>query len=272
MNIKLKKPLSYVELLNYCDHTRVDTSNKSPPPTPYVRKFEFSTEEAGVSPKFDLIPLDEDLSGLGNKSLTWSGQVIPPEYRVAMIKTWLSKCRNEHGYKCGHTLPTEYEDYTLLVLDVQRGCLTKIRPSRSHYFALSYVWGREATFQTLKQNFDHLRQPGSISYSSSMLPKTIRDAIKLLIALNERYLWCDRLCIVQDDAENKHSSISRMNAIFGSAHAVIMARSGFDADAGLLSPDHQHPWRRVSRLSDSMRFVTVPSSKAEEGAGLAPLE
>ena len=275
MKTKLKKPFPYNELLDYCDHTRAETTNKSRPPAFYVRKLEFSTEEAGISPRFDLVPLDEDLPGFGTKPLTWSGRMMTLEHRVAMIKTWLSKCKVEHADKCGHvqlTLPAGYEGDKLLVVDVQRGCLTEITPSRSHYFALSYVWGRQATFQTLKHNIHHLRQPGSISYSSSMLPKTIRDAIKLLIALDEQYLWCDRLCIVQDDAANKHSSISRMNEIFGSAHAVIMARSGLDADAGLLSRDQKHPWHQAIRLSDSMRFVTLPSRKAEEEAGLAPLE
>lgn len=271
-----KKPFSYLELLDYCDHSRVHTPTQSPTPTPYVRKFEFSTEDSSLSPKFDIIPFDQDLSEFGNQSLAWSGRLTPREHRVAMIQSWLSRCEREHGYKCGHyphTAETTYQDNTLLVVDVQRGYLTEITPSRSQrYFALSYVWGRQETFQTLKKNVKRLRQPGSISYSSAMLPKTIRDAIKLLIALNERYLWCDRLCIIQDDAESKHSSISRMNTIFGAAHAVIMARSGFDAEAGLLSQDRLHPWQRVIRLSEGMRFVTVPSSRAEEGAGLAPLE
>ncbi|KAK3400756.1 heterokaryon incompatibility protein-domain-containing protein, partial [Sordaria brevicollis] len=197
----------------------------------------------------------------------------PREHRVAMIQRWLSRCERDHGQKCGHYFSETNFGDKLLVVDVQRGCLAEITPCLSkRYFALSYVWGRQATFQTLKQNVERLRQPGSISYSSDMLPRTIRDAIQLLIALNERYLWCDRLCIIQDDSESKHSSISRMNVIFGGAYAVIMARSGSDAEAGLLSPGHGHPWHRVCRLSDSMRFVTVPSSRAEEGAGLAPLE
>jgi hypothetical protein len=39
------------------------------------------------------------------------------------------------------------------------------------------------------------------------MPRVIKDAIKLLCLLVERYLWVDAICIVQDDREARHHQI-----------------------------------------------------------------
>jgi len=65
------------------------------------------------------------------------------------------------------------------------------------------------------------------------LPNTITDAIALVRALDERYLWVDAICIVQDDPENMMRDIARMDVICNRAFATVVALRGAIADAGL---------------------------------------
>lgn len=84
-------------------------------------------------------------------------------------------------------------------------------------------------------NIDMLCQKGSITVDSLLvqLPETIRDALRLLQRLGERYLWVDRLCIVQDDEENKLLHVLNMDTIFMNAYCTIVAADGTDATSGL---------------------------------------
>lgn len=55
----------------------------------------------------------------------------------------------------------------------------------------------------------------------------------LVPRFDERYLWVDSLCIMQDDAENKHNQIALMDVIYQSAILTLVAVSGKGAGAGL---------------------------------------
>ncbi|PMD34955.1 heterokaryon incompatibility, partial [Hyaloscypha variabilis F] len=65
------------------------------------------------------------------------------------------------------------------------------------------------------------------------IPRVIEDAIKLLGLLEERYLWVDAICIVQDDDEARHDQIQSMASIFANATVTIIAMQGADANYGL---------------------------------------
>lgn len=82
------------------------------------------------------------------------------------------------------------------------------------YLALSYVWGNMVTFQTLKTDFCELEEDGSILRVRDRLPQVINDAITLISALEDRFLWVDALCIVQDDERDKQARIPHMGMIY----------------------------------------------------------
>ena len=66
------------------------------------------------------------------------------------------------------------------------------------------------------------------------MPATIRDAIHLVEALGERYLWVDCLCVVQDaDPDELSTMLRAMAYIYASAELTIVAAGGFDAHCGL---------------------------------------
>ncbi|KAL1950055.1 hypothetical protein VTO73DRAFT_5177 [Trametes versicolor] len=109
-------------------------------------------------------------------------------------------------------------------------------PTGKHaeYLALSYVWGGDQVHKTTKSNlstYEHRIAP-------SLLPATIRDAIRLTKLLGFRALWVDSLCIVQDSDEDKAHEIGRMHHIYRHAHLTIVAASAERASEGFL---HQRP-------------------------------
>lgn len=52
-------------------------------------------------------------------------------------------------------------------------------------------------------------------------------------ALRERYLWVDRLCIIQDDEHDLSKNIHGMHHAYSAAKLSIVAAGGDDANSGL---------------------------------------
>jgi hypothetical protein len=232
---------------------------------------ETSMEQRSTS-RCRLMLCGDDLLTMGAQSAFSTARLpAPTQVHFGTIKHWVRRCSEMHRDCNESNLATTSIDVShnpLMVIDVKQRCLVDI-PASDRYFALSYVWGREATFQTLQSNVLDLRQSGGIDDVWTKLPKTITDTVELLVAIDERYLWCDRLCIVQDDPRTKHSLISRMDQIYGSAFAVIIARSGEHADVGLFG---QHPWHKSEPIADGMRLVAVPEFQANSLGVIPPLE
>lgn len=103
------------------------------------------------------------------------------------------------------------------------------------YAALSYCWGTDRFLTTTSLNIDTMMQ----SISISQLPRTIRDAIKIVRHLGIRYLWVDSLCIIQgtDTVAQRDwlSESEMMGQIYQSAHLTISAESASTALAGILN-------------------------------------
>lgn len=65
------------------------------------------------------------------------------------------------------------------------------------------------------------------------LPKTISDAIDLVKAIGERYLWVDSLCLINDNEGDIALGIRLMNSVIQGSYFTIIVASGTDANAGL---------------------------------------
>lgn len=146
---------------------------------------------------------------------------------LQLISTWLSSCPTSCYQSSMDCLPQDFR-----LVDVQRNCLVK-PPEHCRYVALSYCWepASETTVTTLRENVDKFGQDGALCG----LPNTIVDAISVCKDLGERYLWVDRLCIVQDDQDSKMAQIMAMADIYASAALTIaaVAEVGMDATSGL---------------------------------------
>jgi hypothetical protein len=68
-----------------------------------------------------------------------------------------------------------------------------------------------------KENMTAICRPGALSLSS--VPKTIADAMSLVLNMGEHFLWVGSLCIVQDDIKDKRTQIPQMASIFRAGYS-----------------------------------------------------
>lgn len=158
----------------------------------------------------------------------------PEHIDTAQIRGWFDRCSQLHGGKCRQP-QAQYvrSEVQPSFIDVESECI--VTPDHVvPYVALSYVWGSVETLQAMKENAHSLAVPGSLSTSSAyQVPATIRDTIKLCALIGQKYLWVDRVCIVQDDLENKREHLNAMAQIYAKAEFTIVAADGSHADQGL---------------------------------------
>jgi len=189
---------------------------------------------------------------------------ITPTVDLQHIQRWRQACRATHGACCN-------DDYSnalaksidqLMLVDVISGSLT-ILPTSSpiKYVALSYVWGNAPMFKTTTNNIETLLQRGALYEPSNnaVLPDTIRDAIHLVKALGEKYLWVDCLSVVQDAGSEKMDiTLRAMARIYASAEFTIVAAGGEDAGHGLRGIGGPSTNRTPNPSSFSRRWDAYP--------------
>lgn len=115
------------------------------------------------------------------------------------------------------------------LIDIQSMNVTRPKPGEP-FVALSYVWQNTSsdhhTAQLERANLHSLEAVNGLGGVS--LPNVIADTIALCQALGERYLWVDRLCIVQDDEVSKSRQIRAMDQTYSSAKLTIIAALNTD--------------------------------------------
>lgn len=95
------------------------------------------------------------------------------------------------------------------------------------YVALSYVWPEnwtktsDTTTRTKPVQLDRgqladFKTPGFLKGVTASFPLVIQDAVSLVRTIGIKFLWVDRICIVQD-AEDTISEVMRMNEIYNGA-------------------------------------------------------
>lgn len=107
-------------------------------------------------------------------------------------------------------------------------------PANCSFVALTYVWGGTDQAKLNQETAPILRRNGGLDELWSELSTTARDAGLACKRLNERYLWIDSLCIMQDSCREVRLQIPWMRDIYAAAKCTIAAVSAKDADTGLL--------------------------------------
>lgn len=156
--------------------------------------------------------------------------MIPHQAELPLIRDWLSTC--EQGHKdCQHVWQeTSVDELHLRVIDVHDRRIV-VAPKNCNYVALSYMWGnRDLVVETLKSNLETFMLPQGLDKGPKPLPRTISDAVDLVRAIGQRYLWVDALCIIQDDEDDKAHQIRNMDLVYGLASFTIMAADGEGAE------------------------------------------
>lgn len=119
---------------------------------------------------------------------------------------------------------------SLMVIDVTEMCIVDA-PTPCRYVTLSYCWGTVPVLKHLRQNSRQLRTIGALS--SLPVPATIKDAMEVVKGIEERYLWVDALCIIQDDPVSQKAQLAQMGLVYALAAFTIVGGSGGNAESGL---------------------------------------
>ncbi|KAL6710830.1 hypothetical protein ACN47E_007887 [Coniothyrium glycines] len=163
---------------------------------------------------------------------------------IETIQTWLRCCENLHRYSCdlaSQSLPIAVSRaQPKYLIDVFEGCIVDTPPTPT-YVALSYVWGGDhESASATKANLESLRSPQGLYRTTMSLPRTIIDAIHLVHRLGKRYLWVDRLCIVQDETSTKPDQLRAMGGIYAGAMLTLVAAQHDGASFGLYGKRKMH--------------------------------
>ncbi len=159
---------------------------------------------------------------------------------VLLLKNWIDMCCENHGLTCNSGTGSGFDAMRSKpyfgVIDVQDMCLTSL-PSNARYVALSYTWGPGDRFTTTLAKLRELRKVHGIKNVLEKIPQAVRDAIKLVRSLEERYIWVDSICIVQDSVDWWKLNSKMMDQVYGNAYLTICAADNPDASAGLTALD-----------------------------------
>lgn len=191
----------------------------------------------------------------------WDNHHFPPN----VIRSWLQQCENNH-HACRLAAPRALPTGMMLI-DTQRKCIVSA-PADAQYLALSYAWRAipYSQFHQLKVGtMDDLHEAGSLSRND--VPQLVWDAITLCHDLGERYLWVDRLCIVQDDVKVMRSQIMAMDVIYSAAHLTIVAAANDAGEHPGLPGVTGHP--RASSVHDRARNFQIDPTFVRENLNLA---
>lgn len=151
---------------------------------------------------------------------------------IGLINRWRQTCKTEHQscHTAAHS--QSFPSRVLELLDSgerENGCGVRLVEThgtmREEYACLSYCWGNSETQtqtgETTRANLS--KKLRAITIES--LPRTIIDAIYLCFQLGFRFLWVDRLCIIQDDARDWEKEASRMCDIYSRSALTITVPS-----------------------------------------------
>ncbi|OJD21120.1 hypothetical protein ACJ73_07540 [Blastomyces percursus] len=188
-----------------------------------------------------------------------SGSYIP---RVGEVLSWprledkINECYSTHSECQQHIAASQASSLPkgFRVIDVTRRCLVE-RSDIRRFVALSYVWGAKPSslLAATRATVDGMKKDGGLP--SSTMPRTIEDAITVCLQMDQRYLWVDRLCIIQDDVGDKKAQIEAMDDIFSSAQIVLIAAYGDSMEFGI--PGVSRVKRKVVQRSEDMLGLRI---------------
>jgi hypothetical protein len=181
--------------------------------------------------------------------------IDPHRTDFSVVGLWLGHCEKKHknSYDNIQWIHTK-GDEVFWTIDVRNKRLQ--RTSREDRFvALSYVFGgtNVAPFVATAEEFFALVDKGtSLQDMLEKQPKTIADAVLVVLDIGESLLWVDALCM-PPSFKHRAAQIAFMDQIYGSAVLTIIAANGDHGDSGLSGI------RRRSRAVDQIAEQVGPS-------------
>ncbi len=111
-----------------------------------------------------------------------------------------------------------------------RLCETSKMTDEFRYLTLSHRWGEYQVLCLRTDNIEQMRR----RILEPAISKTFREAMLVVKALGERYIWIDSLCIIQDSPNRSDwfEESAKMHAIYANAFCNISATGAVDGRDG----------------------------------------
>jgi len=153
---------------------------------------------------------------------------------ISILRKWMMVCTKLHGHRCDWERAGAGPETTgpKFLIDVDNMKLVPSEPG-FRYVALSYIWGAVPSCCTTLENLSTLLEKDSFRRLTIPIPQVICEAMELVQALGEKFLWIDRFCIPQDDGPEKQLQLNAMGSIYAGAWLTIFAAQNADASQGL---------------------------------------
>lgn len=200
-----------------------------------------------------MIVYSDDLAGQGIEN---TKRYFVPQSKIdlSLLATWLTTCEAHHGTACGEKkfAAAGVGGNGILLVDLKDICIVQ-STLEARYCCLSYVWGNMDQLELTQEARVVFQQPGALDARMDQIPQTIRNTMKVVKGLGERYLWVDCLCIVQDDEAQRKTQLAQMAATYGSALLTVVAVASPDVNSPL--PGVAHCTRRPDVLGSTGRLT-----------------
>lgn len=156
-----------------------------------------------------------------------------------LCREWIQYYRKHHRNRCStRKIPPD----GLKLIDCTRVHPTIVPATAACQFAtLSYVWGEDHR-QIIRSEFK--------TDFTEHLPITIHDAIVVCRSISISFLWVDRYCIDQANAEEVHRQVNAMDSIYENSDLTLNAATGSNAEAGLSGISSKRQSQRTARLEE----------------------
>jgi len=156
---------------------------------------------------------------------------LPSQAYFDVIKRWLVNCEANHAM-CDNDIPELPKRVIYVAEEGESPYLVAGEGLYARYVALSYCWGHSREGMTTTKNLEaHMH-----AIDWTMLPKTFKDAIITCRQLGIKYIFIDRLCIVQDSKNDWDEQSALMGSIYHDSTLTLAASVSNDSSTGLFVP------------------------------------
>ena len=181
------------------------------------------------------------------------------EATFALARKWICECLSKHGL-CNADSGLTFIPPTRLIdvgpLDGSqdpRLYITSAEDQNIRYMTLSHCWGRAEILTLTHETYEQMLS----GFSMTILPQSFQDAIEICRRLNQRYLWIDSLCVIQDDYGDWYREAPNMGNIYQNSVCTIAALGASNSFAGLFSQREQ-----PCKLPDEIDLIVRVSPKS----------
>lgn len=156
------------------------------------------------------------------------------EDTIELARKWITDCISRHNLcsqpqRRSFLPPTRIIDLGLLQ-ERWKICvrLTNESDVNMIYVTLSHCWGNAGKCVLNHNTYDEL----FAGIPADKLPPTFADAVRICRRLNQRYLWIDALCIIQDDPADWSHEARQMSTVYQNSLFTIAALTAKDSLEG----------------------------------------